>query len=98
LTVHETYTAEPAEKLTIGAVNAIEHHEIDAILHYSRRSAEVFLDLAANAKLDLAQTVHLCLSADIATPLVEQGLPHIIIADAPNETALFAKLTGFSLS
>lgn len=98
VTVHETYSAEAAERLVPAAVSALEYREIDAILHYSRRSAEIFLDLAADAKLDLEQTAHFCLSADVAAPLVEAGQPHVIIADTPDETALFRKLTGFSLS
>ncbi len=98
ITVHETYSAEAAEKLAPAAVSALEYREIDAILHYSRRSAEIFLGLAAEAKLDLEQTAHFCLSADVAAPLVEAGQPHVIIADTPDETALFRKLTGFSLS
>ncbi len=98
LTLHETYAAEPAEKLTPASVSAIEYREIDAILHYSRRSAEIFLGLAAEAKLDLQPIAHLCLSADVAAPLIETGHARVIIADTPDEMALFRKLTGFSLS
>ncbi len=98
LTLHESYAAEAAERLVPAAVSALEYREIDAILHYSRRSAEIFLGLAADAKLDLGRVAHLCLSADVAAPLVEAGQEHVIVADTPDETALFRKLTGFSLS
>jgi len=97
LTLHEIYGADAADKLNSAALNAIEHGEIDAILHYSRRSAEIFLHLAKDAHLDLSQSAHVCLSADVAAPLAEAGLERIIVADTPNEAALFAKLTGFSL-
>lgn len=98
VTIHEVYCAEAVERLNAPAVSAIEYREIDAILHYSRRSAEIFLSLAADANLNLSETAHFCLSADVAVPLIEAGLPHVLIADTPDETALFSKLTGFSLS
>jgi len=98
VTLHEIYRADPAEKLTVAAFAAIEDKGVDAVLHYSRRSAELFLGLIEDAKLDVTPCAHICLSADCAAPLKDAGFPHIFVADTPNEAALFAKLTGFSLS
>jgi uroporphyrinogen-III synthase len=61
VTIHEMYSAEAAEKLTSQALSAIEDGAIDAILHYSRRSAEIFLSLAEEAQLDLSRPAHICL-------------------------------------
>jgi uroporphyrinogen-III synthase len=98
VTVHEIYRADPAEKLSAAAFAAIDDRAVDAILHYSRRSAELFLGLTADAQLDVTSCAHVCLSADCAAPLKDAGLPHVFVADTPDETSLFAKLTGFSLS
>jgi uroporphyrinogen-III synthase len=98
VTIHEIYAAEAAEKLTSQALAALEDRAVDVILHYSRRSAEIFLSLAAEAQLDLSNPAHICLSADCAAPLTNAGLPHVFIAETPNEAALFSKLTSFSLS
>jgi uroporphyrinogen-III synthase len=98
VTIHEIYSAEAAEKLTSQALAALEDRTIDAVLHYSRRSVEIFLSLAEAADVDLSRPAHFCLSADCAAPLTEAGLPHVFVAETPNETALLSKLTRFSLS
>jgi uroporphyrinogen-III synthase len=92
VTLHETYRAEPAAKLTVAARSALEHDEVDVILHYSRRSAEIFLYFALQHKFDLSTTAHLCLSADVAVPLQEAYFDNIVVADIPNEISLLEKL------
>jgi uroporphyrinogen-III synthase len=86
------YRARVAEALPGDAARALAVREIDAVLHYSRRSAETFLRLVdkaglLNAALSLG---HYCLSAEVAAPLAEMGAGRVEIAAAPNETALFA--------
>ncbi len=98
ITVHEIYRAKAAENLTSQALAALEDRAIDIILHYSRRSVEIFLRLAEAEQLDLSPPAHICLSADCAAPLMEAGYPHVLISETPDETALFSKLTRFSLS
>ncbi|MBV1702746.1 MAG: uroporphyrinogen-III synthase [Hyphomicrobiales bacterium] len=65
------------------------------VLHYSRRSAGIFTKLIQSAGLmqAAARVHHLCLSADVATPLARLAGVSPIIADAPNEAALFDQLT-----
>jgi uroporphyrinogen-III synthase len=66
---------------------------IDGVVHFSRRSAEIYLVTARAAGLDdgvLERPAHFCLSAKVAEPLQQAGLPDIRIAPAPTETALLA--------
>ena len=65
---------------------------LDGVLHFSRRSAEVFVDAArASGVLESAlQAAHFCLSAPIAEPLVQAGAADIRVAERPNEAVLLA--------
>ncbi|WP_046861506.1 uroporphyrinogen-III synthase [Microvirga massiliensis] len=87
------YDARPAGALPAEAVEAIRAGAIEAVLHYSRRSAEILLALAADAQLDacLPRMRHACLSADVAQPLTLAGLD-VVVAEAPNEDRLLALL------
>jgi len=65
--------------------------KIDAVLHYSRASAETFLNAARNSNLleaALTKPVHLCLSEQIAAPLREARAVQIRTAARPEEAAL----------
>lgn len=66
---------------------------IDAVLHYSARTAGIFLDLAKKEKLHAAieKARHLCLSAAVASALIEAG-HRAETAARPDEEALFALL------
>ena len=66
LTVIETYEAVAAASLTPESIAALHEGAIDKVMHYSRRSAAIFLALAAEAGIDPATTTHLCLSSDVA--------------------------------
>ena len=88
----EVYRAQAADALSDAAETAIRAQEIDAVLHYSRRSATLFAGLASGRGLDISSLRHLCLSEDVAAPLHERGLPHVEIAGAPNEAALLQLL------
>jgi uroporphyrinogen-III synthase len=71
---------------------ALEAGDVDAVLHFSRRSAENFVDGARMAGVaDTALDVrHLCLSAQVAEPLA--GASRIAIAARPEEAALIELL------
>jgi len=63
-------------------------------LHYSQRSAEVALELAAKAKIEpsfLALT-HVCLSAAVAEPLQKAGARTVLTAASPDEPGLLERL------
>jgi uroporphyrinogen-III synthase len=65
---------------------------IDAVLHYSARTAAAFVATATAAGIrDLSiRARHLCLSAQVAAPLAAAGARAIDVASEPNEQALFA--------
>jgi len=65
---------------------------VDGVLHFSRRSAEVFVEAAraAGVLADALRTAHFCLSAPIAEPLAQAGAADIRVAERPNEAVLLA--------
>ena len=68
--------------------------EIDGVLHFSRRSAEAYLDAARGAgvyEAALTKPVHFCLSDRVAEPLAAAGAGMIRIAARPEEGALIAQ-------
>ncbi len=71
---------------------ALESGDVDAVLHFSRRSAELFVEGArASGVAGPAQDVrHLCLSSQVAEPLI--GASRIAVAARPEEAALIALL------
>jgi uroporphyrinogen-III synthase len=87
------YEARPVASLTPEAVAGLRDGSIDAVLHYSRRSAMLTLGLVRKAGLmsGFARARHLCLSKDIATPLSEAGLK-VVISPAANTRSLFEML------
>ena len=89
LTVCETYEANVATHLLPAATRALDENRIDAVLHFSRRSADVFLGLAGATARGPA---HLCLSVDAAAPLIAAGLPRVQTAERPDEAAVLALL------
>lgn len=60
---------------------------VDAVLHYSRRSAERFVSVAGDA----GQQRHIAISADAAAPLLAQGW-RVEIAATPDEDAMLGLL------
>jgi len=75
-------------------ITTLRAGEIDAVLHFSKRSADNYLAGAHQtglAELALAAR-HVCLSASIAEPFVGAGASRIAIAKQPDEAALIAAL------
>jgi uroporphyrinogen-III synthase len=92
LTLLETYDAAAAVSLSEEALAALDARAVDAVLHYSQRSAAIFLELLEAAGFDPAALRHMAISEDAAVPLRELGLPHIEIAGHPDEESLLALL------
>jgi uroporphyrinogen-III synthase len=64
---------------------------LDGVFHFSRRSAEAYLDAARHGGLlqeAIAKPVHYCLSERIAAPLRQAGAANIRVAVRPDEAAL----------
>jgi uroporphyrinogen-III synthase len=96
LSVLETYCAVAATVLTPEAVAALRDGRIDAVLHYSRRSAAIFTSLAAAAGVDVTRCTHFCLSRDVAAPLLTAGCADVRIAAQPDEETLMGLMTIFT--
>ncbi|MGH6796261.1 MAG: uroporphyrinogen-III synthase [Methylocella sp.] len=86
----EVYAAQPAESLTETVLALARAGEIGVVLHYSRRSTDIFLGLARNAGLDLSRINHVCISHDAAAPLLAARIHEVLIAKTPDEQAMFA--------
>lgn len=93
----EAYEAEAVDRLPEAAAEALRTGQIGAVLHYSRRSADVFIRLAGKAGLDAAipRCPHLCLSADVAAPLNVAGAATLVACE-PNEDSLLSLLPSLS--
>ncbi len=64
---------------------------VDSVLHFSRRSAEAYVNAARNcglAEAALTTPSHFCLSARIAEPLAQAGAINVRVAARPEEAAL----------
>jgi len=86
------YRAATVAELTSDVRAAFVSGTIDAVLHYSARTAMAFVAAATMTGIrDLSiQTRHLCLSAQVAAPLAAAGAKAIEVASKPNEQALLA--------
>lgn len=95
VTVVETYRAQAAERLTDETLRALRQGEVAAALHYSKRSAEIFVKLARDAGLTkaLGEIDHLALSREAASPLEPVLGGSIQAARQPEEEYLLALLT-----
>ncbi len=93
LAVHETYLAEPVGQLPESGVAALKSG-IDAILHFSRRSAETSLRLIQQSGLmaEAANARHLCLAPDVAGAFANTPEFRIEIAEMPTQSALLVLL------
>lgn len=88
------YRAVAETALPDEARDALAGGEIDGVLHYSRRSADAFEAIAMAARIDLKSLPikHYCLSAQVAAPLRQSGVEHVVVAARPDEAALLALL------
>lgn len=91
----EAYEARAVSSLPPQAATALRSGQIGAALHYSRRSADIFLRLVAAADLTSALThcPHLCLSADVAAAFEGLGVTTLSAA-RPDEDSLLALMDG----
>jgi uroporphyrinogen-III synthase len=73
-------------------IAALKAGAVDAVLHYSRRSADSYLEGAKKADI-AAQALgvrHFCLSAPIAAALITAGAQYVAVASRPDEARLIA--------
>jgi uroporphyrinogen-III synthase len=89
VSVCPVYEALKSERFSTEAAAALAEGEIDAVLHYSARTAEAFVaasrGIVSRAGSDL---LHLCLSRKVADILVASGARRVEAAALPEEDAL----------
>jgi uroporphyrinogen-III synthase len=87
------YRAVAAARLPPAAIDALAR-DIEGVLHFSRRTAEVYVNAARSGGLleSALRPAHFCLSAQIAGPLAEAGAISIHVAQRPVEAALIELL------
>lgn len=89
-----TYRMAPVKHLPREVCAGFAAHGIEAVLHYSRRSARAFLDAAREEGVEISALAipHCCLSEPVADVLRDAGASQVLVAAAPDETALFDTL------
>jgi uroporphyrinogen-III synthase len=87
------YRAVAAARLPPAAIDALAQ-SIDGVLHFSRRTAEAYVNAARGGGLleSALKPAHFCLSAQIAGPLAEAGASTVHVAQRPVEAALIELL------
>jgi uroporphyrinogen-III synthase len=87
------YEARAAATLPQVATAALGASEVDAILHFSRRSVDLLLSLARDAGIGeaLTRARHVCISDDAAAPLRAAGI-EARVAATPDFPGLVAAL------
>jgi uroporphyrinogen-III synthase len=88
----EVYAAQPAEALSKVAAGLIQAGEIGAVLHYSRRSADIFLALSREAGVNVDGLAHVAISAEAAHPLKAARVSSVHIAEQPNEQGMLTAI------
>jgi uroporphyrinogen-III synthase len=89
------YRATGVTELSADVRAALASGAIDAVLHYSARTAAAFVAAVTRAGIeDLSiKARHVCLSTHVAAPLAAAGATAIEVASEPNEPALLALLS-----
>jgi uroporphyrinogen-III synthase len=91
---HTTYRMAPVADLPREVSAAFAAGRIEAVLHYSRRSARAFFDAAGLAGVEISALAvpHCCLSDSVASVARDAGATQVMVARSPDENALLAAL------
>lgn len=91
---HTTYRMAPVSDLPRDTCEAFAANEIEAVLHYSRRSARAFLDAARAAGVEISALAipQCCISDAVALILRDAGATQVLTARSPDENALMGAL------
>ena len=89
----------PIVSLPRDVCDAFASSGVEAVLHYSRRSARAFLDAARAGGVEISALAipQCCLSEAIASIVRDAGATQVMVARTPDEKALFEVL-GRALS
>jgi uroporphyrinogen-III synthase len=89
-----TYRMLPVASLPREVSDAFAANEVEAVLHYSRRSARAFLEAARAAGVEISALAipQCCISAAVASVVRDAGATQVMVAASPDENALFEAL------
>jgi len=92
---HTTYRMIPASSLPREICDAFVANRIEAVLHYSRRSARAFLDAARSGGVEISALAlpQCCISSAVASILRDAGATQVTAAAQADENALFEALS-----
>jgi len=90
-----TYRMIPVTSLPREACDAFTANAVEAVLHYSRRSARAFMEAARAGGVEISALAvpHCCISSAVASVLRDAGATQLMVAVTPDENALFGSLT-----
>jgi uroporphyrinogen-III synthase len=91
---HTTYRMIPVSSLPREVCDAFVANEVEAVLHYSRRSARAFLDAARTGGVEISALAlpQYCISSAVASILRDAGATQVTAAASADENALFEAL------
>ncbi len=94
MVTHTTYRMIPVTGLPREVCDAFAANGIEAVLHYSRRSARAFLEAARVAGVEISALAipQCCISDAVASIVRDAGAGQVVVARAPDENALFEAL------
>ena len=89
-----TYRMIPVQSLPRQVCDAFAASLIEAVLHYSRRSARAFLEAvrAGGVEISALALPQCCISEAVASILRDGGATQLLVARAPDENGLFEAL------
>jgi uroporphyrinogen-III synthase len=89
-----TYRMVPLSGLPRETCDAFAANGVEAVLHYSRRSARAFLESvrAAGVEISALAIPQYCISAAVALIVRDAGATQVMVASSPDENALFELL------
>jgi uroporphyrinogen-III synthase len=89
-----TYRMIAVKSLPSEARDAFAANQVEAVLHYSQRSARAFLDAARAAGVEISALAipQCCISATVASVVRDAGATQVVVAATPDENALFEAL------
>jgi uroporphyrinogen-III synthase len=89
-----TYRMIAVKSLPSEARDAFAANQVEAVLHYSQRSARAFLDAARAAGVEISALAipQCCISATVASVVRDAGATQVVVAARPDENALFEAL------
>ena len=89
-----TYRMMPVASLPRTVCDAFARNAVEAVLHYSRRSARAFLDAvrAEGVEISALAIPHYCISPAVAAILRDAGANQVMVAASPDEKALLEAL------